>query len=293
MSDLAGQRRFYAEEIQVIAGLKTPALVEALATVPRERFLPPGPWTFRSEADFVASAPRQTVDDDPRHVCHNVTVAIDAGRNLYNGNPSFVGMAIDALALTPGARALHVGAGMGYYSALIGSCVGPSGRVLALEADEPLAVRAKANLASMPWIEARHGDAMSPFGESFDGILVNAGATHPPDVWLDALAPGGRMILPLTSSVASMGLMNPMANIGKGLLVLLTRTDDPDSLAARVVTFVAIFNAVGARDEALNAELWKALQKTPFPPLKRLRRDSHDRADTCWLHGPAFCLATA
>ena len=58
--------------------------------------------------------------------------------------------------------------------------------------------------------------------------------------------------------------MAAMGNIGKGLLLLLTRTDDLSALAARVVTFVAIFNAVGARDEALMLS-GKALQKTPFP----------------------------
>lgn len=286
MSDLAERRRFYAEEVQMIAGLKTPALVEALATVPRERFLPPGPWTIRSDAD-IAGPPRHTPDGDPRHVCHNIAIAIEAERNLYNGNPSLIGLAIEALALAPGARALHIGSATGYYTALIGSCVGESGRVLAIEADETLAARAQANLSSMPWIEVRQGDAASPFTERFDGTLVNAGVTHPPAAWLDALAPGGRMILPVTAS------MGPMGNIGKGLLLLLTATADPFELAVRVVTFVAIFNAVGARDEGLNADLGRALQKMPFPPLKRLRRDPHDRSDACWLHGATFCLTTA
>jgi len=59
------------------------------------------------------------------------------------------------------------------------------------------------------------------------------------------------------------------------------------------VTFVAIFNAVGARDQALNVELGQALQKMPFPPLKRLRRDAHEHGIGCWLHGPEFCLTTA
>jgi len=290
VSDLAAHRRFFAEEIQIVAGLRTPALVEALATIPRERFLPPGPWMFRSEADFGGGPPRQTPDADPRHVCHNVTIAIEPARNLYNGNPSFVGMAIDALALTPGARALHIGAGTGYYSALMGSCTGPSGRVLALEADAALAVRAQANVGTMPWIEVRHADGMSPFDESFECILVNAGVTHPPDVWLDALAPGGRMILPLTATMVPTAAMPLMTNIGKGLLLLLTRTDDQSALRVRVVTFVAIFNAVGARDEMLNAELGRALQETSFPPLKRLRRDAHGRGDACWFHGQSFCL---
>ena len=40
MSDLSAQRRFYAEEVQIAAGLQNPRLVDALATVPREAFLP-------------------------------------------------------------------------------------------------------------------------------------------------------------------------------------------------------------------------------------------------------------
>ncbi len=293
MTGLAAYRRFYAEEIQTIAGLKTPGLIDALATVPREDFLGAGPWTFRSEADFAGGAPRQTPDADPRHVCHNVTVAIDAARNLYNGNPSLLAMAIDRLGLAPGARALHIGAGTGYYSALLGGSVGPSGRVLALEADAALAARAAASLAPMPWVEARHGDGASGFTESFDGILVNAGVTHPPDTWLDALAPGGRMILPITATMTGTAPMGPMINIGKGLMLLLTRTDDPAALSAQVVTFVAIFNAVGARDEALNVEIGKAFQAHPFPSLKRLRRDAHDKGAGCWLHGASFCLTTS
>jgi hypothetical protein len=89
-----------------------------------------------------------------------------------------------------------------------------------------------------------------------------------------------------------MGPMGPMANIGKGLLLLLTRTDDPAALTARVVTFVAIFNAVGARDDAMNVEIAKAFQAQPFPPLKRLRRDAHIKGAGCWLHAPSFCLTT-
>ena len=286
MSDLAAVRRFYAEEVQMVAGLKSTALVDALATVPREEFLPPGPWTIRSDADLGGGPPRQTPDADPRHVCHNVAIGIDPGRNLYNGNPGLIGMAIDVLGVSAGSHALHVGAGTGYYTALMGRCAGPSSRVLALEIDEPLASRAKANLASMPWIEVRHGDGSAPFDETFDVILVNAGMTHPPDAWLDALAPGGRMVLPLTAS------MGPMGNIGKGLLLLLARADDPASISARVLAFVAIFNAVGIRQEWLNPEIGKALQSQPFPPLKRLRRDEHVKGAGCWLHAPSFCLTT-
>jgi len=41
-------RRFYAEEIRFTANVRSPALVEAFARVPREKFLGPGPWEIAS-----------------------------------------------------------------------------------------------------------------------------------------------------------------------------------------------------------------------------------------------------
>ncbi|MFI5177569.1 MAG: protein-L-isoaspartate O-methyltransferase [Vicinamibacterales bacterium] len=286
MTDLAMHRRFFAEEIQVASNLRNPAVVDALATVPRERFLREGPWTIRGEADFQAP-PRQTADGDPRHVYHNIAVAIDPARMLFNGVPGLLAMAIDHLGLRPGGRVLHVGVGTGYYTAIAAHCVGPSGRVLGIEVDESLAAEARANLASMAWAEVRHGDGSGDLGESFDAILVNAGMTHPLESWLDALADGGRMILPLTATMPGMG------PIGKGPMVLLTRTAAADVLDARLVGFVAIYSALGLRDEPLNQRLGQALAKMPMPPLKHLRRDRHDATDTCWLHGPTSCLSTA
>ena len=54
--DLALRRRFFAEEIEAVAKLRSPALVDALACVPREQFLPPGPWSVLAEADFTGIA---------------------------------------------------------------------------------------------------------------------------------------------------------------------------------------------------------------------------------------------
>ena len=62
--------------------------------------------------------------------------------------------------------------------------------------------------------------------------------------------------------------------------------------AARVLTFVAIYSAVGLRDVALNEQIGQALQRTPFPRLRKLRLDTHAPGPTCWLHGSTFCLST-
>jgi len=210
MSNLRPQRQFFAEEIAAVANLRTRRLIEALASVPRERFLPPGPWHVASEGTIPAG-PRTTIDADPRHVYHNYAVAIDPARSLFNGSPALLAGTIDALQLTDGARVLHIGAGLGYYSAILGHVVGPAGRVLALEVDAALAERAASNVESMPWIEVR-ADSGVTVPEAFDAILVNAGVTHPQLAWLDALVPGGRLILPVTATIPAMG------PIGKGVI---------------------------------------------------------------------------
>src|SRR5262249_15173902 len=149
------RRRFYAEEIEATSNLRSAAVVDALASVPREQFLPPGPWTIRGEADFQ-SAPRQTADADPRHVYHHIATAIDPARQLFNGAQGLLAMAIDTLAVTPGRRVLHVGAGTGYYTAVLAQCTGSSGRVVAFEVDDALADQARMNLAAFPWVDVRH-----------------------------------------------------------------------------------------------------------------------------------------
>jgi protein-L-isoaspartate(D-aspartate) O-methyltransferase len=284
MIDLPQRRRFFADEIAAVGAISTPRLVDAIADVPRERFLDPGPWLVRGEADVLTGA-RRTPDDDPQHVYHNYSIAIDPARQLFNGTPAFLASLIDRLALTPGASVLHVGAGLGYYSAVIGLTVGASGRVVAIEVDPALAERARGNLASISCVELRTGDGKGPFDERFDAILINAGVTHPQDSWLDALAPGGRLILPLTVAMPQMG------TIGKGVTLLLTKGED-GAWPISVLNMVAIYSGIGLRDDSLNEALGKALRQTLFPPIRRLRRDAHEPDARCWLHGSTSCLST-
>jgi protein-L-isoaspartate(D-aspartate) O-methyltransferase len=289
MRELVDRRRFFAEELEAVCKLRSRALVDAFATVPREAYLRPGPWTVLAESDLMAGyATRATPDADPARVCHNIAVGIDPRRQLFNGQPATLGIWIDALDLVPGGRVLHVGCGLGYYTAVMAHCVGPTGRVVAFEVDETLAAEARVNLASIGWVDAKHSDGSVPLHEKFDAILVNAGVTHPLDVWLDAVAVGGRMILPLT------GTMGAMGSIGKGLVLLLTRQESGD-FAARVLTFVAIYSALGLRDADMNDRLGKAMMGGPtaWQAIKRLRRDRHEAGPGCWLHGDHFCFSTA
>ncbi len=288
------RRQFFAEELQAVCNVRSPALVDAFAAVPREQFLSPGPWTVLGDAGdgmaIVGGAPRHrtTPDANPAHVYHNVAIAIDASRQLFNGQPGTLAVYLDLLDLAPGKRVLHVGSGLGYYTAVMAQAVGSNGRVLAFEVDAALAASAQQNLASMPWVDMRAGDAAGALDGVFDAIMINAGMTHPLDSWLDALAPGGRMILPLTGTMPPMG-----PTIGKGITWLLTKDDDV-RLSVRPVGIVAIYSAVGVRDESLNAQVGKALMGGPmqWATVKHLRRDAHEPSFTCWLHTPNSCWST-
>ena len=287
--DLDLRRRFYAEELEAVCRLRSPALVDALAAVPREHFLPPGPWTVLVD---VASASgsgiqtRVTADADPARVYHNIGVAIDPSRQLFNGHPGTIAPWIDALDLTPGGRVLHVGCGLGYYTAIMAHAVGSSGGVLAFEADAVLANGARANLQSYAHVDVRCGDASGPIDGRFDAVLVNAGLTHPLESWLDAVKPGGKLVLPLTATMAAMG-----PTISKGIVLLLTKQDS-DNFAVRLLGFAAIYSAIGVRDAGMNDQLGKAMMAGPmrWQGITRFRRDTHERSESCWLHGTTFCL---
>ena len=294
MIELERRRRFFAEELEAVCKLQTPALVDAFARVAREQFLPPGPWTVLADSGESHTLgkgvrTRVTPDADPARVHHNIAVAIDPQRQLFNGQPGMLGAWIDTLGLAPGARVLHVGCGLGYYTAVMGECIGSSGRVLAFEVDEALAGEARRRLGSRPWIEARHGDASGLLGEGFDAILVNVGVTHPLDSWLDALATGGRMMLPLTTAMPGLG-----STLGKGLVLLITR-DEARAFAARAITVVAVYSALGIRDPEMNERIGKAMMagSAQWMEVKRLRRDAHEPEASCWLHGRSCCFSTS
>jgi protein-L-isoaspartate(D-aspartate) O-methyltransferase len=277
-------RRFYAEEIGAVAGLRTPGLIDAFAKVSREHFLGPGPWKLGSP-DFGAHSGltyRPTADADPRHLYHNVLVSIDLERQLNNGHPSTLASWIDAVEISPGAHVFHLGCGLGYYTALMAEVVGANGRVTAVEVDPGLAARARDNLA--PWnnVEVISGDGGELDPGAVDIIFINAGVTHPHSLWLDRLRPGGRLLFPLTFDTGG--------GVGKGCMVLVKRAGDV--YAAAIVNFVMIFSCTSLRDAGLNSAILQAVSGGKMSTVQSLRRDLHEAAETCWLHSTSFCLST-
>jgi protein-L-isoaspartate(D-aspartate) O-methyltransferase len=274
--DVEAARRHYAEEVRFAAALRSEAIVRAFAAVPRERFLGPGPWLISSGRDGAYWA---TPDADPVHLYHNVLVAIDPARGLNNGQPSFWAQLYDGLGLEPGEAVCQIGAGTGYYTAILAEIVGPAGRVAAAEIDPTLADRARRSLADRPNVELATGDGLAPAPSSFDAVIVSAGAGRVPAVWLEALRPGGRLLVPLTNE------------LGAGTVFQITRIED-DSYAAEAVGPVMIYPCEGTRDAASTRALARALQQGGQRFVRTLRRDAHERDRTCWLHGEC-CLSAS
>jgi protein-L-isoaspartate(D-aspartate) O-methyltransferase len=281
--ELNTARRWFAEELRHVARVRSPAVVAAFATVPREHFAGPGPWRLLSP--WYLSDYWTTEDADPRHLCHDVLIAIDATRRLNNGQPSLWAFCYDQLALAAGQHVMHVGIGTGYYTAILADIVGRDGMVTAVEIDAMLADRACANLAH-EWPQANvviaDGFTFHPERPA-DAIIVNAGVTHVSLAWLDLLAEGGSLLVPLT------------AEDQFGAFVLITRRrGHRHRYAARSVCRVGIIDCIGGRDPEAETRLASALRGSRFmPPVRSLRRPPDEPDDTCWLDGEGWWLSTA
>ena len=283
MDDLAALRHWYAEDLR----LRTPvtrnlSVVDAFAAVPRERFLGPGPWQVMS--DNRLDQPFSTPDDAPHWIYHDVLVAIDPGRRLNNGLPSFWAHNLDHLDLQRGERVLQVGAGTGYYSAILAEIVGPRGRVAAVEHDAELAARARRNLEPWRQVEVLAGDGRAHDPGEVDAVVVFAGSTHPAPLWLERLAEGGRLIMPLT------------AENWWGFMLRAQRSGD--GFEATAIGWVGIFPCLGGRDDDAGSRLRAALRdqrSAPGLPFRRLHRGEAGADDSVkvWYHAPGCWLERA
>ncbi|CAN7398354.1 protein-L-isoaspartate O-methyltransferase family protein [Mesorhizobium sp. LjRoot246] len=191
MTRIEDIRNFYARLLAANAGSPDPRLEAVFAEVPREAFLGPGPWTV-----IAGNGKVTTPSADPAHIYQNVLVTLDDDKGINNGEPFLHAMWIGKLAPKPGEAVTHIGAGTGYYTAVLARLVSPGGTVTAFELDEKLAGLARKNLEAFGNATVVHGDAVTTPLPPSDIIYVNAGVVAPPAGWLKALRPGGRMIFP-------------------------------------------------------------------------------------------------
>jgi protein-L-isoaspartate(D-aspartate) O-methyltransferase len=244
-------RHWYAEELRFTAKVGSRAVIDAFATVPRELFFEPGPWRILSPM-----------------------AASDFWARVY-----------DQLELTRGLHIVHIGAGSGYYSAILAEIAGSGGHVVAIEIDPELATRARLNLAAA-WPQATvivgNGFAFRP-DRPADVIVVNAGVNNISMAWLDALAAeNGRVFVPLTT-----------ANWWGGSLIIERRAGNTRRYSARYVGQIGVIHCVGGRESAAESRLCVALAHARLTAVRSLRRAPDEPDETCWLAGDGWWLSTA
>jgi protein-L-isoaspartate(D-aspartate) O-methyltransferase len=278
MDDISAARRWYAEDLRCKTPvLRNPHVIGAFATVPREPFVGPGRWRI---IPHPYQEPFLTPDSDPRWLYHDVLVSIDPSRNLNNGMPSFWARNFEHLDIARGERVLQVGAGTGYYSAVLAEIVGPTGHVTAAEIDPALAAQARTHLTPWPQIELVAGDGGTIDAGAFDVVIVFAGCTHPAPQWLDSLIEGGRMLVPLTTDSWS------------GFLLRVIRRGD--RFAASSIGGVGIYPCVDRRDKDAAQRLKAALEGLDAAklPIRALHPGDPAPADAqrVWYQAPGFWL---
>src|SRR5712671_2759911 len=98
-------RGFYARLMVCASRSRDPRLERIFELVPREAFLPPGPWKIMVGEKYL-----ETPSADPAYLYQNTLVAIDAAKGINNGEPFLHAAWIGAVAPQPGETVAHVGA---------------------------------------------------------------------------------------------------------------------------------------------------------------------------------------
>jgi protein-L-isoaspartate(D-aspartate) O-methyltransferase len=114
-------------------------------------------------------------------------------------------------------------------------------------------------------------------------MLINAGVMHPHPLWLDRLRDGGRLVVPITMSTTQ--------TLGSGVMIRITR--EQGGFPCRVISPVAIYSCTSLRTPETEPLLRKAFTTQSFLKLRSLRRDAHEPAASCLVHGPTLCLSSA
>jgi protein-L-isoaspartate(D-aspartate) O-methyltransferase len=166
--------RMVTEQIEA-RGVKDPATLGAMRTVPRQAFVPP-------------SSGVDAYGDHPLAIGHGQTIS----------QPYIVAFMTEALGLQKGATVLEVGTGSGYQAAVLAQI---ADRVYSVEIVPALADEARARLDRLGYrnVQVRVGDGYQGWAEAgpFDGIIVTAAAPRVPDPLKAQLKDGGRLVIPV------------------------------------------------------------------------------------------------
>ncbi|MBS0266517.1 MAG: protein-L-isoaspartate(D-aspartate) O-methyltransferase [Planctomycetes bacterium] len=155
-------------------GIKNPAVIRAMRTIPRHKFIGP------------KNKPREAYDDKALPIGHGQTIS----------PPYIVAYMTEALDPQPEDRVLEIGTGSGYQAAILSAIVR---EVYTIEIVEPLATSAAKVLKDYPNVFPKLGDGYKgwPDKAPFDKIIVTCSPESVPQPLIDQLKEGGKMIIPL------------------------------------------------------------------------------------------------
>jgi protein-L-isoaspartate(D-aspartate) O-methyltransferase len=212
------RRRMVASQIAA-RGIRDEALLDAMRTVPRERFVDP------QLAEFA-------YEDSPLPIGEDQTIS----------QPYIVAAMIEAAEVGSDDRVLEVGAGSGYAAAILGRI---AERVIAIERHPTLGEEAAERIGALGCsnVEVRVGDGTTGAERDapFDAIIVSAGGPSVPESLKRQLAIGGRLVIPIGS--------------GSQRLTKITRCEDgrfeEENLGA--VAFVPLIGAEGWAEDGRRA----------------------------------------
>lgn len=168
------RRRMLTEQL-IPGGVNDQRVIEAMGKVPRHLFVSPGIID-------------QAYEDRPLPIGMGQTIS----------QPLMVAIMTEALSLTGSERVLEIGTGSGYQAAILAEL---AKEVFTIERVDTLSIRARQILHKLIYtnIRFRIGDGTLGWPEEapFDGIIVTAASPEIQKTFLDQLAEGGRLVIPV------------------------------------------------------------------------------------------------
>jgi protein-L-isoaspartate(D-aspartate) O-methyltransferase len=175
LADYTAEREAMVERHLKRRGITETPIINAFLAVPREEFV---------SLEYAHLA----YGDHP--------LPIEAGQTI--SQPYIVALMIQAAGIKAGDKVLEVGAGSGYAAAVISRI---AGKVIAVERQHDLVEVARQRLGRLGYgnVEIVEGDGTigCPEHAPFDAILAAASGSHLPQPWVDQLADGGRIVMPV------------------------------------------------------------------------------------------------
>lgn len=178
-ADYSKKRQKMVREQLISRGISERRVLDAMSKIPRHLFVDRSLWD-------------KAYGDHPLPIGEGQTIS----------QPYVVALMTEALKLKSTDRVLEIGTGSGYQAAVLAEIVE---EVYTIEIRKGISDRAMAVLKELGYkdVKTRHADGYFGWEEyaPFDAIIITASANHIPPPLIKQLKDGGRLIIPLGSTV--------------------------------------------------------------------------------------------